>query len=81
MTDSPFADVRDAIEISPELVEAVRAVAREVLRDRTPFSILPGLLRSHRSTDTMACRCGHRGDWSTHVAAVLRYGGFISDAF
>lgn len=81
MTDVPPAALRDEIEIDEVLLDALRTIAHDILRDRAPASLLPGLLRSHLGTGGMTCACGHRGDWVTHLTAVLTSAGMIARAF
>jgi hypothetical protein len=72
---------RDDVEISAALRDAIRSVAREILRDRTPMSLLPALLRSHLALSPTRCRCGHDGDWVCHITAVLDLAGVVARAF
>lgn len=81
MTDMPPATLRDDIEIDDVLLDALRTIAHDILRDRTPSSLLPGLLRSHLSTSVVTCACGHRGDWVSHLTSVLTGAGMIARAF
>jgi hypothetical protein len=71
----------DAFEIDDDLRGAIRSVAREMLRDRTPMSLLPSVLRSHLALTESRCRCGHHGDWVRHMTDVLDIAGMVAHAF
>lgn len=69
------------LRVDATLEAAVHAVARDALRDRTPVSLVPGVLRSHLGVDGHSCRCGHRGDWAVRLTSVLHRAGLLARAF
>ncbi len=81
MTAAVPLDRRDVVEIDDALRDAIRSVVREVLRGRTPMSLLPALLRSHYALTTTRCTCGHAGDWVHHTTDVLDLAGMVAHAF
>ena len=81
MMAEPKPDDVDVPDLEPAILVSLRAVAADVLGDRTPVSLLPALLRSHIRLTSTRCTCGHDGDWVAHLTQVMTAAGMIARFF